>query len=539
MAESKRSLVTLPVPITIRGLSWPFLLLWSASFIVVLLILLPIVYLVIRAFGSSSDIFATLSQARTWQIVANSLVLALACALSSIVIGLPLAWLVVRSDLPGRRFWNTLAPLPLVLPSFVAAYLYISVLGPRGMLQQALEGPFQITRLPSIYGFWGALFTLSMLTFPYVFLSARAALIRSNPALEEAGRSLGLGPWQTFWRITLPQLRPALGSAALLVALYSLRDFGAVALMRYTTFTRAIYTQYNSFDRSQAAFLALLLIAMTIVLISLEARLFARTREVAALQATLRPTAPVRLGLWRWPALAFCSAVIGLSLCLPISVLAYWLVRGLLAGEALATMGSAIRGSLLASAGGALFCLLAALPVSILVVRWPSRWSKLLERLMYIGFALPGIAIALALVFFGIQYARPLYQSFAMLMIAYTILFLPQAVGALRSALLQIHISLEESARSLGSSPLAVFWRVTLPLMRPGIVVAASLTFLTAMKELPITLLLAPTGFRTLATIVWSSVSEAYFARAAAPALLIVLLSSLPLALLNRNEQSS
>jgi iron(III) transport system permease protein len=539
MAESKRSLVTLPVPITIRGLSWPFLLLWSASFIVVLLILLPIVYLVLRALGNSSDVFATLSQARIWQIILNSLALALASALTAIMIGLPLAWLVVRSDLPLRRFWNTLAPLPLVLPSFVAAYLYISVLGPRGMLQQLLEGPFQITRLPSIYGFWGALFTLSMLTFPYVFLSARAALVRINPALEEAGRSLGLGPWQTFWRITLPQLRPALGSAALLVALYSLRDFGAVALMRYTTFTRAIYTQYSSFDRSQAAFLALLLIAMTIVVISLEARLFPRTREVAALQATLRQSAPVRLGLWRWPAFAFCSLIIGLSLFLPISVLAYWLVRGLLAGEMLATMGSAIRGSLLASAGGALFCLLAALPVSILVVRWPSRWSKLLERLIYIGFALPGIAIALALVFFGIQYARPLYQSFAMLMIAYTILFLPQAVGALRSALLQIHISLEESARSLGSSPLGVFWRVTLPLMRPGLVVAASLTFLTAMKELPITLLLAPTGFRTLATIVWSSVSEAYFARAAAPALLIVLLSSLPLALLNRNEQSS
>lgn len=535
MVERKRSFQVLPVRSALHNPNWPLVLLWSASLIVVALILLPIAYLVIRALGSS-DAFASLSQARTWQIMFNSLALAVASALCSMLIGLPLAWLVVRSDLPWRRFWNTLAPLPLVLPSFVAAYLYISVLGPRGMLQQLLEGPFQINRLPSIYGFWGALFTLSMLTYPYVFLSTRAALSQIDPALEEAGRSLGLGPWRTFWRVTLPQLRPALGSAALLVALYSLRDFGAVALMRYTTFTRAIYTQYNSFDRSQAAFLALLLIGMTIVLISLEARLFVRTRTSGSLQTSLRQSAPLRLGIWRWPALLFCGLIIGLSLLLPISVLGYWLVRGLLAGETLASVGSAIRGSLLASAVGALFCVIAALPVSILVARWPSRWSKLIERLIYIGFALPGIAIALALVFFGIQYARPLYQSFSMLMIAYTILFVPQAVGALRSALLRIHISLEESARSLGSSPLAVFWRVALPLMRPGLLAAASLTFLTAMKELPITLLLAPTGFRTLATIVWSSVSEAYFARAAAPALLIVLLSSLPLALLNRNN---
>jgi iron(III) transport system permease protein len=192
---------------------------------------------------------------------------------------------------------------------------------------------------------------------------------------------------------------------------------------------------------------------------------------------------------------------------------------------------------LLASGGGAVVTVVAALPLAVLVVRRPGRLTALLERMAYSAFALPGIAVALALVFFGISYARGLYQTFAMLLFAYAILFLPQAFGALRTSLLQIHPGLEESARSLGYRPPQVFLRVTAPLMRPGLIAGASLVFLTAMKELPATLLLAPLGFRSLATEIWSAVSEAFFARAAAPALLIVLLSSVPMALLSMRER--
>jgi iron(III) transport system permease protein len=177
------------------------------------------------------------------------------------------------------------------------------------------------------------------------------------------------------------------------------------------------------------------------------------------------------------------------------------------------------------------------LPVAVLVVRRPSRLSRAIERLTYVSFALPGIVVALALVFFGIQYANSFYQTVPMMLLAYLVLFLPQAVGAQRTSLLQISPGLEEAARSLGKRPAAVFRRVTFPLAVPGVLAGGALVFLTCMKELPATLILSPLGFATLSTQIWSNINEAFFARAAAPALLLLLLSSLPLALLTLRDK--
>lgn len=515
---------------------WASLALWAGALLIVAALLLPVVYLAIRA-AASDDLLRTLQRPQIWRILARTAWLALAVTVASALIAVPLAWLTVRTDIPLRRLWSVLAPLPLVIPSYVGAYVYASALGPRGLLQQSLEGPFGITRLPSMYGFPGALLILTLLSYPYILISVRAALQRIDPALEEASRSLGHGAYATFRRVILPQLRPALGAGSLLVALYVLRDFGAVALMRYDTFTRVIYTQYHSFNRAQAAVFAFFLIGLTLIIVSFEAGLHGRARYHRAGPSTARPPHQVALGRWRWPAVLFCATVVSLGLVLPAAILIYWLVRGLRAGEMLSTLGPAIWNSLTASGIGAVVIVLAALPVAILVVRRPGRLTRLLDRLTYSAFALPGIAIALALVYFGINYARVLYQSFPMLILAYGILFLPQAIGAVRSALLQVSPSVEESARSLGSSPWRVFLTVTVPLIWPGLLAGASLVFLTAMKELPATLILAPIGFRTLATVVWSSVSEAFFARAAAPALLIVLMSSVPMTILSLRER--
>jgi iron(III) transport system permease protein len=520
-----------------RGLSLTTMALWAGAGLVAAAVLLPTLYLLVRALAADAEARAALLRAGTWATVARTAWLALAVTALATLIAVPLAWLTARTDLPLRRVWAVLTPLPLVIPSYVGAYLYASALGPRGLLQQALEGPLGIERLPAIYGFPGALFTLTMLSYPYILLSVRAALWRMDPAIEEAGRSLGYGPWGVFRRVTLPLLRPALGAGGLLVALYTLRDFGAVALMRYDTFTRVIYVQYRSFDRSGAAFYALLLIGLTLLILALEARTRGRARYDHGSVGAARPPATVALGPWRWPALAFCAAVVGLGLVLPTGMLLYWLARGLEAGESLGALWAPTLNALLASGLAAGATVLAALPVAVLIVRRPGRLTRLLEGLSYSAFALPGIAVALALVFFGIGYAPFLYQTLAMLVFAYGVLFIPQAVGALRGALLQVHPSLEEAARSLGDSPLRVLLRVTAPLIRPGAVAGASLVFLTAMKELPATLLLAPTGYKTLATEVWSAVSEAFFARAAAPALLIVLLSSVPMALFILREE--
>jgi len=226
------------------------------------------------------------------------------------------------------------------------------------------------------------------------------------------------------------------------------------------------------------------------------------------------------------------------ALIIPASVLLFWLLRGLSAGESLSTIWGAAFNSILSSALAATGALILALAVAVLDVRKPGFLSRLIERSTYLAYALPGIVIALALVFFGANYLPWIYQTLPMLVFAYVILFLPQAVGAIRGSLLQVHPHMEEAARGLGVNPLTVFRRITLPLMRPGVIAAFSLVFLTSMKELPATLFLAPLGFRTLATSVWSAVSEAFFARAAAPALLLILASSLSLGLVfGRSEE--
>lgn len=495
--------------------------------------LLPLVYLVVRATGAGGEVLAIVTAPATLRVLGNSALLAFLVTTASAVIAVPLAWLTVRSDLPGRRMWGVLAALPLCIPTFVGGFTFVSAFGPRGMLRSLLA-PFGVERLPEIYGLHGAVLVLTLFSYPYLLLTVRGALTGLDPALEEASRSCGVSRWSTFMRVTLPQLRPAMTSGALLVALYALSDFGAVSLLRYDSFTRAIYVQYRSaFDRTPAAVLALALVAFTLVLLAVEAR--ARGRRAAAFQrlgGAPRAAPLVPLGRWRVPALMFCGTVVGVALLVPAGVLVYWLARGLATGEEFRPVAQAAWNSLRASGSAAVVAAAVAVPLAALSVRHPSRLSTVLERGAYVGYALPGIVVALALVFFGARIGEPLYQSLAMLVFAYVVRFLPQSVGATRASLLQVPPALEEASRGLGRSTLATFATVTAPLVRPGVMAGAGLVFLTAMKELPVTLLLAPTGYRTLATAVWSASSEAFFARAAAAALPLVLLSGIPLALL-------
>ena len=227
-----------------------------------------------------------------------------------------------------------------------------------------------------------------------------------------------------------------------------------------------------------------------------------------------------------------------LALFAPVGVLLFWLVRGLAGGEPLRLVWGAAWNSIFVSALAAGVVAAAALPVATLAVRFPGPLSNLVERLTYVGYALPGIALALAFVFFGSNYAPWAYGTLGILVLAYAVHFLPQAVGATRSALLQIEPGVEEAARGLGRGPLAVTASVTVPLARGGVLAGAALVFLTTMKELPATLLLSPIGFDTLATRIWSATNDAFFARAAAPALLLILVSAVPLYLLTIKRET-
>ncbi|MPZ99381.1 MAG: ABC transporter permease subunit [Dehalococcoidia bacterium] len=493
--------------------------------------LLPPVYLVVRISDAPARAIEVIARSSTLELTWRTLLFASAATALAMAIALPMAWLTERSDLPGRRVLRILGAMPLAIPSYVGAMVAVSALGPRGLLQQALE-PLGVDRLPSIYGFWGATFVLALFTYPYLLLTLRPALLSLDPRLEELSRGFGYGRWTTFGRVILPQLRPALFSGGLLVALYALSDFGAVSLLRFDTLTRVIYTSYrSSFDRTSAASFALVLAVIALAIVTLEVWSRGR-RRYDAIRGAGRQAPVVPLGRWRWPALAFVAVVIAFALVMPAGVLAYWLVRGMQAGEVVRAAWSAAGNSVLASALAAVAAAVAALPVAILAVRHRDfPLSRPIEVLSYTGYALPGIVVALALVFAGINFG-PLYQSLTMLVLAYVLLFLPQAMGATRVALLQARPSMEEAARGLGRRPWQVLATITVPLASRGMLAGAALVFLTTMKELPATVILHPTGFETLAMRVFDASREAFFARAAFPALLLIVLSSLPLALM-------
>lgn len=511
--------------------------LWAPSLAVALAMALPLVYLVERSLDGGGEVVELLWRARTAEIALRSAALVAVVTVASALIAAPLAWLTVRSDLPMRRFWSVVTVLPLVIPSYVGAFLVVVALGPRGMLQSLLETLFGVERLPDISGLWGAALTITLLSFPYTLLSVRAGLWGQDPALDEMSRSLGHGQLKTFWRVTLPQMRPSIAAGSLLVALYTLSDFGAVSLLRFETFTWAIYLQYETaFNRALAAGLSLVMITAALSLLVLEAQARGRSRYYRASTGAARPSGLVQLGPWRWPAFAFAAAVTSLSLALPLALLAYWAVRGIAAGERVELLWGNALNSVYASGLAAVVAVVAAVPVVVFTLRFPGRTSWVVERLSYTGFALPGIAVALALIFFGARFATPLYQTLALLVFAYVVLFFPQALGAIRSTYLQVSPRLSESAMSLGKGTTSILWRVTLPLMVPGMLAGGALVFLTAMKELPATLLLSPIGYGTLAASIWSAAEEAFFARAAVPALLLVAVSAAPTAFLILRE---
>ena len=509
----------------------------GAGVLVALLGLVPIAYLVALAASAGDEAVALVLRERTLAVLGRTLLLAGTVTLASVLIGVPIAWLTARSDLPGRRWWTILAVLPLVVPSYVGGYAIVGAFGPRGALQSLLE-PFGVTRLPELYGFPGAALALTLFSYPYVVLSVRGALLRLDPAFEDVSRSLGRGPWQTFVAVTLPQLRPAIAAGALLVALYSLADFGAVSLLQFDSFTRAIYVQYRaSFDPTLAAVLALMLVACTAAVLLAESRLRGRAGYHRSGGGTARTIPAVALGRWRWAALAFCGVVVGLAIVLPVGTIVYWLVRGVGAGEAVTAVLDATINSVVASGLAAVAAVLAGIPVAVLAVRHRGRFADLVERATYAGFALPGIVIGLAVVFIAARWLPAIYQTLPLLLAAYLVRFVPEAVGVTRASLLQVSPRVEEAARTLGRSPGSVLRQVTLPIIRPGLLAAGALVFLTAMKELPTTILLAPTGFDTLAVRIWSATSEGFFSRAAPPALLMIGVAAVSLALVVRGER--
>ncbi|NUP46339.1 MAG: iron ABC transporter permease [Catenulispora sp.] len=432
-----------------------------------------------------------------------------------VVIGFGAAYLLERTDLPGRRWWMVLLALPLAVPEFVRGYSWVSL-------------------FPAVHGYWGAVLVMTCSLYPLVFLPVAATLRGRHTAAEEVSRSLGHGPWFTMWRVTLPLCRPALTGGALLVSLYLLGEYGAFAMLRYTTFATAIYTEFQlGFDAASASLLALVLVGLALLLLGLDAATGRRGR-IAVTGRAGNGSRLARLGRWRIAALAGLIGVVGISLGVPCYALGYWLIKGSsttlpsasVFGATLTTLGYAFAAALVST--------VAAVPVALYAWRRDTRLARAAERAAYVTRALPGIAVALSVVFFAIRYAQPLYQQPPLLVAGYVILYFPLALTAIRGALAQVPPGVEEVARSLGTRPTAVLLRVTLPLIRPGLGAALAMVALTASTELTATLLLRPTGTDTLATRFWAYTSGLAYGAAAPYAALMTAMSVPSVLLLTR-----
>jgi iron(III) transport system permease protein len=507
-----------------------------ASGAVAAAVLLPLVWLVRQALDVGlAEALAISTRPTTVQVFLNSAALVVAVTGASILIGVPLAYLTVRTDLPFRRGLSVAVSLPLVIPSYVGAFAFVSAFGPQGAFQRLLA-PFGVERLPEIYGFPGAALVITLYTYPYVFITTRAALKSLDTTLVDAARTLEHGRWGAFKRVTVPQIRPAVAAGALLAALYTLSDFGTPAIMQFDAFTRVIYVEFTSFGQDVAALLSLQLVAVTLLILGLESHVRGDEPIYSGRQGG-RTGDTVPLGRWKPVAVAACLAVAGLALIVPLGILLTWLARGgAEVGSALAFRPQYALNSIGVSAAAALVAVVAGLPVAYLAARHRSPVSEAFERATYVGYAVPGVVLGLALVYFGTSYALPLYQTVYLLVAAYVIRFLPQAVGSMRASFLQVNPALPEAARTLGRTSAGAFRSVTLPLIAPGLFGGAALVFLTTMKELPATLLLRPSGFKTLVTHIWTATASGYYGHAAVPALILLVVSALSMLVLLSQE---
>lgn len=493
------------------------LALLAVAVAVALLVLLPLGFLLDQALSIGwSQVEALLFRPFVGTLLKNTLLLVLVATTACTGLGVIVAWLVERTDLPGRRVWAVLAALPITVPAFVTSYSWVSL-------------------TPAVQGFGGAALIVTLAYYPLVYLPVAAVMRGMDPALEESARSLGMGPWRTFLRVTLPQTRLALLGGALLVAVHLLSEFGAFAMLRFQTFTTAIYDEYRlSFDGPAASMLATVLVLLSLLLLTSEVRLRGKTRYARVDAGAPRPPARARLGRGRWSAIVALAVLVGLALGLPLLTLLYWVLEGGSTSFPVVSLLSATGASLKLGLGAALLTTALALPVSILTIRHPSRIATALERAAYLPYALPGIVVALSLIVVSVHHLPALYGTSWLLLVAYAILSLPLALVASRAALAQAPPMHEEIARTLGCGPLRALVRVTLPRVLPGLGAAAALVFLATVTELTATLLLAPIGTQTLATQFWADASTRSFGAAAPYAALMVAVSAPPTYLLTR-----
>ncbi|MBE0408696.1 MAG: iron ABC transporter permease [Anaerolineales bacterium] len=519
-----------------------------ASLAVVAFITIPLGYVFLNAASAGVDTWSRLIQTRLLGLLANTISLTAAVTLGTIGLGVSLAFLTERTSLPFGRVWRWLLAMPLAIPPYIGAVVHVAILRPRGgYLPQFLENMFGWSgNTPTPFGFWGASFILTIFMFPYVYLLSAAAFRSIHASYEEISRASGRGLVRTLWDVILPILKPGIGAGALLVAMDVLSEYGTVALLRYDTFSAAIFQQLaGRYDRSAAAILSGILVLLAISLFWGEIKFQGQARYYQ-IAANWRPSPLIPLKKWNIPALAFVIGVVAMSLLIPITILAIWTIQSFIQPAYLGgafQVGSQglinfIWNSIWSAGLAGFIAVLLSLPVGYLAIRYPRLITTLFSRISQVGYALPGVVVALSLLLMVNRFLPILYATPLIVVMAYVLRHIPQAVRSSQASLAQVAPTMEEAAQSLGRTSLKAFFQVTIPLIMPGLLAGGTLVFLSSLKELPATLLLRPAGFDTLAVRVWIWAEEGMFTQAAPAALVLILAAAVPLYFLLRQERA-
>jgi iron(III) transport system permease protein len=504
--------------------------------------------------GGTRETWRHLAETVLPDYVATTLWLCAGVGLGAAVVGAATAWLVSVHDFPGRRLFEWALVLPLAVPAYVMAYAYTDLLQYAGPVQSALRaasgrGPGEYW-FPDVRTTGGAVTMFVFVLYPYVYLLARTAFLEQAGGMSEIGRSLGLGPWRAFFRVSLPLARPALAAGVALALMETLADYGTVAYFGVQTFTTGIYRAWFSLgDRAASAQLSTALLGFVALLLAFErvSRGRARFYDTTSRRRT-EPGRPLR-GWRAAAAVAACGLPLAIGFLVPAGVL---LELAITEGDA--QLGARFVRLARNSVGLALATALLAVAAAVLLAYAArlsrARWPRAVNRVVALGYAVPGTVIAVGVLLhvtrvdhlladaaeaaLGVRPGLLLTGGVAALVYAYLVRFLAIALHTVEASLARVTPAMDDAARSLGCGAGGTLRRVHLPLLRAGLLSAGLLVFVDVTKELPATLVLRPFDFDTLATQAWVLASDERLAEASTAALAIVAVGVLPLVAVSR-----
>lgn len=530
---------------------------WSViGYLIASVITLPLMAILIQAAIPAESVFAHLFDTVLPTYIINTLLLMFWVCLGAILIATPAAWLVAKCHFPGRRVFQWALLLPLAMPAYVVAYVYTDLLDYAGPVQRSLRSVFgwltpQDYYFPEVRSLGGASIMLALVLFPYIYLLARTAFMEQSSSLQHASRVMGCGPWQSFWRLSLPMARPALAVGVSLVAMETAADFATVSYFAVPTLTTAVYDTWLGYGSlSAAAKLSTIMLLVVFSMIGFER--FARRKQ----QLFQKQSGDTQSGLYSlkgvkaFLATSYCAFLLFAAFVLPFVILLNYAWHYFDLSWHAKFWEYSVNSFYISVIVSIIAALLGIVLMFISRVS-PRKMDLFPSRLSSTGYALPGTVLAIGILvpLTYLDFAvNDLYEymgqpgpgliftgSVFVLIFAFTIRFSAIAIGSVESSYKRISPSLDMAAMTMGLKPATLLWRVHLPLLKKGVFAGMLLVFIECMKELPAALLLRPVGFENLATYVFQFVSDEQLEHGALAAIVIVLVGLVPLIFLNRS----